>query len=114
MYHTLDTQYLSRALNVVKDNILPHMQQVFTYLHSDNATKRSAVTAEDIVSPLEMLFEFGELETVFPVDPTLRPVVYLGQASGNIGRPVSNWSSVKIGHNVSFILEASEPSTGLR
>jgi hypothetical protein len=86
----------------------------FNTHYFDSREKRSTVKLEEVVSPLDMLFEFGELDSAFPVDPLLKPVVYLGNKFSAIGHPHNKWRNDVIGNNLSCVIEASEPSTGMR
>lgn len=39
-----------------------------------------------IAGPLDMLFDFGELNAVHAPDPAARPVLLFGEGSSNLGR----------------------------
>ena len=109
---------MDKALTVLHENILPHNEQLLGLLFNSVAnSQRDTLTAEEMVSPLDLLFEFGELEARFPVDPILRPRVLVGQAISHcFGNPNSTykWKDEMIGDHHSCIVESCEPSTGLR
>jgi hypothetical protein len=103
----------------VQSNVLNHLEQVMAPLRSSHGPEqRRNIKASDIISPLQLLFEFGSLDTAFPVDPALQPVLYLGAESPShaLGGAVTNqkWNDVTVGSSLSAILEAYEPSTGMR
>lgn len=78
---------------------------------------RDSFTAEEMVSPLELLFDFGDLEARYPADPALRPRLFVGEAVrkcfGVYNSPYK-WKDEILGENPICIIESSEPSTGLR
>ena len=106
-------------MSVLRNNVLPHLDQVLTPIrNSHGIEQRQNIKASDIISPLQLLFEFGSMDAVFPVDPTLQPVVYLGAENSMhaLGGACTNqkWNDVSVGSSLSAIIEAYEPSTGMR
>jgi len=119
MFCTIDGYYVEKAISVLQNNVLNHVDQVMTPLrNSHGPEQRRSIKAGDIISPLQMLFEFGSLDTAFPVDPVLQPVLYLGaeDSSHALGAAITNqkWNDMTVGSSLSAILEAYEPSTGMR
>jgi hypothetical protein len=119
MFCTIDGYYVEKAILVLQNNVLNHLDQVMAPLrNSHGPEQRHAIKASDIISPLQMLFEFGSMDTAFPVDPTLQPVLYLGAEDPSLplGGAVTTqkWNEVTVGSSLSAILEAYEPSTGMR
>ena len=119
MFCTIDGYYVEKAITVLRSNVLNHLDQVMTPLrNSHGAEQRHAIKASTIISPLQMLFEFGSLDTAFPVDPALQPVLFLGpeDPSHALGGAITNqkWNDITVGSSLSSILEAYEPSTGMR
>lgn len=104
--------------------MLPHVLQSLGLLNGHGTTEnRSKLTAEDIVSPLDFLNDFGELESVYPPDPTLRPSVLFGPFSMAVGSASlhssalqSSWRSCRMAASnvLHAVTEGYEPSTGLR
>lgn len=119
MFCTIDGYYVEKAITVLQSNVINHLDQVLDPLrNSHGPDQRRSIKASEIVSPLQLLFEFGSLDTAFPVDPTLQPVLFLGAEKSLhvLGQPVtgSKWGDTTVGSSLSAILEACEPSTGMR
>jgi hypothetical protein len=119
MFCTIDGYYVERAITVLQSNVTNHLDQVMAPLrNSHGSDQRQNIKASEIISPLQMLFEFGSLGTAFPVDPALQPTLFLGaeDPSHALGGAVTNqkWNDVTVGSSLSAILEAYEPSTGMR
>jgi hypothetical protein len=108
----------------MRASVLPHVHQSIGLFNGHGTNEsRSRITAEDIVSPLDFLNDFGELESVYPPDPTLRPSVLLGPFSTAVGSPSlhssalhSSWRSCRMAASnvLHAVTEGYEPSTGLR
>lgn len=80
-------------------------------------SQRDSFSADEMVAPLDLLFDFGELEARFPADPALRPRLYVGEAIRRcfgILNTSYKWKDEIFGENPICIIESSEPSTGLR
>lgn len=80
-------------------------------------SQRDDFTADDLVGPLDLLFEFGELDCHFPPDPNLRPRVLVGNAIQKcfgVSNSIYKYKEELISDNLYFLIESSEPSTGLR
>lgn len=81
-------------------------------------SQRDKITGDDVIGPLEILYEFGELDLVVAQDDSHKPVALIGPYSsfiGNIMSPkASNWKSQKIENNLHLVIESSEPSSGIR
>lgn len=119
MFCTIDGYYVEKAINVLQSNVLNHVEQVMAPLrNSHGPEQRQSIRASDVISPLQLLFEFGSLDTAFPVDPALQPVLYLGAEvpSHALGGAITNqkWNDVTVGSSLSAIIEACEPTTGMR
>jgi hypothetical protein len=118
IFQTVDGYYLDRAINVLQQNILPHNEQMLGLLFSSiSNSQRDSLSAEEMVSPLDLLFEFGELEARFPPDPALRPRVLLGNAVRKcfgISNSSFKWKEETVEKNHFCLVESCEPSTGLR
>jgi hypothetical protein len=117
----LDGCTVDKAIDIVQATVLPNIQQAIGVLCGRGSTEsRLKLTAEEIAAPLDILFEFGELETVFPPDPNMRPLVLLGPYSNGIGAvsPASSnsaWKRVTASAAcLHAVLEVFEPSTGMR
>ncbi len=108
---------VTRAIDTMRTSILPHALQSLTILDTASADQRARLTAEDVCGPLDMLFEFGELDCAFAADPSMRPLVLFGVDSAAIGSvvPVGGWQSRIVGKkNLLVCMQGCEPSTGLR
>lgn len=118
LFKSVDGFVVDKAIDILRSSILPHVQQTVGILDTSTADQRSRLTAEDVAGPLEMLFEFGELECAYPVDPLMRPVVYFGLDSSAVGASATapeGWRSRTVGKkSLIAISEACEPSTGMR
>jgi hypothetical protein len=118
IFQTVDGYYLDRALNVLQQNILPHNEQMLGLLFSSiSNSQRESLSAEEMISPLDLLFEFGELEARFPPDPALRPRVLLGDAVRKcfgISNSSFKWKEETVDEKHFCLVESCEPSTGLR
>ena len=75
----------------------------------------------DAVGPLEMLYEFGELECIsgtVSVQTTHRPVLLFGTQTSSIGAQggiyPKKWQETTAGENLHTVIEGCEPSTGIR
>lgn len=117
LYRTIDPPCVQVAVEAAS-SAASHMLQCVSILDTATAEQRSRKTAEDILGPLEMLFEFGELHCAEPADPALRPVVLLGADSQALGLPRAQlprgWMNRTVGSSTHVVLEGCEPSTGLR
>ena len=78
MFRTVDGYTIDSAVDVFHRTVLPHASQLIGLLDTPTADQRARLTAEDVIGPLDMLFEFGELDCAFPVDPNLKPVIFFG------------------------------------
>ena len=116
LYRSVDGCYLEKAVSVLERSVVTHVDQAVTILLNTSAGGRSKLTAEEIVAPLDMLFEFGELDAAFPVDPSLRPRLYRGDEYSRIDihDPTYKWKDRIVGDSAALVMEASEPSTGVR
>ena len=85
--------------------------------NSVSNSQRDDLTADDLVGPLDLLFEFGELDCHFPPDPNLRPRVLIGNAIQKcfgVSNSLYKYKDEVVGDNLFFLIESCEPSTGLR
>ena len=138
IFQTLDTPHVDYAIRTMKNSVLPHVEQAISVVDAHTADQRSRLTVEDMLGPLDMLFEFGELQCANESDPNLRPVILIGPQTALLGAchrgqmlPYEEgqvrstdpalaglgpeWLASRIGSNTShFISEACEPSTGMR
>ena len=118
LFKSVDGHVVDKAIDILRVSVVPHANQTVGILDTTTADQRARLTAEDVVGPLEMLFEFGELECAFPVDPLMKPVVYFGldtSAIGSVSIPPDGWQNRTIGKkSLISVVEACEPSTGLR
>lgn len=112
----MDSCYLEKAVSVLENNVETHSEQVMSTIRNASGGARKQLSAEEVIAPLEMLFEFGELDCAFPCDPTLSPRVFRGDEYSRVDTydPLYKWREKVLGESSSIVLEASEPSTGMR
>lgn len=127
MLHThmlISITYLQLESALVSSrSIVMHSQQMLNVLNTKSSYPRSLLSADDILSPLDALYDFGEMGTVYPADPTLRPVALLGDDTGLLGACPSfheaanlTWRGKTVGDgaNMHLTVEACDPKSGLR
>jgi hypothetical protein len=94
------------------------MLQAIAMLDASTADQRMRVTGDEAVGPLEVLYEFGELDVPGALDPSTRPVVLFGAETAHFavenGQYGSQWRSAVVGSGLHAVYEACEPRTGLR
>lgn len=119
LFKSVDGYVVTKAIETLSESIVPHVDQVVAILDTETPDQRCRLTADEIIGPLDMLFEFGELDCPFPVDPQLKPIALFGVDSSLIGSstniPANEWRSRMVGKkSLLSIIEACEPSTGMR
>lgn len=116
LYRTVDGCYLEKAVSTLQRNVETHTEQVHAIIRNASGPSREKLSVEDALAPLEMLFEFGELDAAFPSDPSLRPRLFRGDEYSRVDTYDSTykWKDRVVGNNSTLILESSEPSTGMR
>ena len=117
LYRTIDAPCVHLAVETMRTSSLPHALQSIDLLDS-SAEQRARRTAEDILGPLDMLYEFGELHCAEPADPNMRPVLLLGADTQHFSLPRAQlprgWTTRPIGSAQHMVVEGGEPSTGMR
>lgn len=118
LYRTIDPPCVHMAIETARQSVLPHALQSIALLDTASAEQRSRKTTDDIIGPLEMLFEFGELHCAEPADPNMRPVVLFDAETQSLGLPrpqlPRGWASRTVGSATHVTMEGCEPSTGMR
>lgn len=118
LFRSVDGCCVSKCIDVTKRTVLPHALQMMRMLDADTAEQRSLVTAEEALGPLDMLFEFAELDCAIPVDPNLKPFVLFGADTEALGRPAvqfpRGWQSRTAAGCSHVVVEGSEPSCSIR
>lgn len=56
---------MDNAIRAMNRTIGPHMVQSICMLDASSADQRMRVTADDVVGPLEILYDFGVSGTLF-------------------------------------------------
>jgi len=112
--------HVDYALRTLHQSVLPHVAQGTAVMDTASAEQRARVTMEDLLGPLDMLFEYGELQSSAPTDPALRPLCLVGQdtlllgSCPRSGLPAS-WAQSRVGaRSMHYVVEACEPSSGIR
>lgn len=117
LYRTVDAPCVHLAVETMLQSSLPHALQSLDLLDA-SAEQRSRRSVEDVLGPLDMLYEFGELHCAEPADPNLRPVLLLGADTLHFSLPRTQlprgWATRQIGSAEHLVLEGAEPSTGMR
>lgn len=94
------------------------MHQLLSAMDAPTASQRDRITADDAIGPIDVLYEFGELDAVAPLEKMNRPIMLFGQWTsfiGNVTGPkTAKWRDQLIGNSLHAVVEASEPSSGLR
>ncbi|RYH10737.1 hypothetical protein EON65_39330, partial [archaeon] len=72
-------------MKITDSMIATYMQEMLTILDCPTITQRQRLSAEDIVGPLQVLFEFGELDASGVVENMMRPVVLFGEHTSELG-----------------------------
>ena len=122
LYRTVDGPCVDNAINMANSIILINALQVVSMLDSQTHDQRRKVTAEDAISPLEMIYEFGTMDSAFSVDSSLKPILLFGKDTNYIGNynsssthiSVKNWEKKCAEESLHTVYEAYEPSSGLR
>ena len=137
LYDYVDDYTVTQAVDRVTHTILPHTREFLEVLGYSLSSRSSSglestgssaigvdtvveVQVEEVLAPLELLFEFGELHTQFPVDPALRPVLLFGADTRYIGdtaelQKLSKSSASSITNTtLHCVVEGYEPSSGMR
>lgn len=116
MFKGVDGFMVDNAIFTIKKSVIPHVSQFLAILDTVTPDQRSRLTIEDITGPLDMLFDFGELECAIPADPTKRPYVLFGESTTSLGSQCSMDGTEHLLTSATFhgIVEGSEPSTGIR
>ena len=115
LLQAVDSYVVQRAITTMTHTILPHTKQFLEQLGSTLCTgateQRSAVTAEELINPLELLFEFGEMHTHHGVDPSIKPIMLLGTDTKYIGGSYVGSDNTQI-HSDSEFKESKESKEG--
>lgn len=118
LYRTLDSFYLENTIEVMNTAIIPHMTQFINALESMTISQRERITADEAIGPLDVLYEFGEMNAYAPLETANRPVALFGQYSSFIGNTITpkalKWKEQKIGQNLHCVVESTEPTCGMR
>jgi hypothetical protein len=112
----VDGCYLEKAVSTLQRNVETHSEQVQAVVRNATGSARQKLSVEEAMAPLDMLFEFGELDAAFPSDPSLRPCMFRGDEYSRMDTydPTYKWKDKVVGDSSTLILESSEPSTGMR
>eukprot|EP01032_Pedospumella_encystans_P011063 gene11063-12896_t len=118
IFRTVDGYYVENAIRTMNRSIGPHMVQAICMLDASSGEQRMRVSADDVVGPLEILYDFGEMEAAGTVDATTQPVVLFGPDTAQFGAVAgaypAGWKDQLAGKALHAILEGCEPSSGLR
>ena len=59
IFRTVDGYYVENAIRTMNRSIGPHMVQAICMLDASSGEQRMRVSADDVVGPLEILYDFG-------------------------------------------------------
>lgn len=98
--------------------IVPHCHQLLSALDAPTVSQRDRITADDAIGSLDVLYEFGELDALAPLEKMNRPVMLFGPYSSYIGNATgpkaSKWKDQLVDGSIHGVVESCEPSSGLR
>ena len=118
LFRTVDCFYVENATSLANAAIREHMIQFLGGLDTTTVNQRDRMTAEEAISPLEILYEFGEMEAAIPLEQSLKPVLLFGPFSNFIGNAIgpkaAKWKEFYPANSLHAVVESSEPATGLR
>lgn len=135
LFQCVDNYVVNHAIYTMVHTVLPHARQFLDQMGvslcgvlsgawdvapgaiNSTAPRNAEVTAEDLLGPFELLFQFGSMHTNFSVNPILRPIILFGVDTSHIGRPSDafDWTQHTASHgSLHCVVEACEPSTGIR
>lgn len=116
IYRTVDGYHVDSALRLTRSMISSHMLQLLSILDCPTVSQRQRLTADDILGPLHVLFDFGELEAIGVVESLMRPCLLLGAATNDLAAVSRGeaWEAATVGDSLHMVVESSEPSTGMR
>jgi hypothetical protein len=116
----LDIYCILHALEVTKSTIVPHVEQLISIMDTSLPSQRMKLNADDVLGPLEMMYEFGELESAGSLDKIPPPIVLFGENTIHIGQlhptfiKSTGWRTLCIDDSLHSVLEGCEPITGMR
>ncbi len=95
------------------------MQELSTVLDTQIPSQRARTVVDDIVGPLDVLYEFGELDCAGSLETMNKPIALFGKDTSLIGSlstgpKLVNLREKSIGDAIHGIIEGCEPTTGLR
>jgi hypothetical protein len=118
LFRTVDCFYLENATALANVAIREHTHQFLSILDANTVSQRDRLTADEIISPLDILYEFGEMEAAIPLEKSLKPALLFGPFSNFVGNTMgpkaSNWRHFYPANSLHCVVESSEPDTGLR
>lgn len=89
-------------------------------MQSSIPSQRKAITADDVIGPLEVMYEFGEIESAGSLEKISPPIVFFGPHTTQIGvlqqalAKSDAWRDHTIDRHLHTVFEGCEPSTGMR
>ncbi len=117
LIRSVDGVALRNAFDVVTKCIVPHFHQLLNILDTSSSEQRYNLTIEDVITPLMILYEFGEMASSTPLDPLLQPKLLAGVDTIHFSTKNADTISIETTHvkDASHILvEACEPGSGMR
>lgn len=98
--------------------ILTYVKLISVKLHLRLVLNLYQLSAEDILDPLLMLYEFGELQCISSIDRSSGPFILIGASTNDITYPnrfhSREPSQTFVNNAVHTIIEGFEPTTGIR
>lgn len=117
----MDCSFVQQAVQLTKNVIRPHVLEFISVLDTNIPSQRKKLTANEIIGPLEVLYEFGELDAAGSLEKVSPPIVLFGAQTAQIGtlQQVNGaasiaWKEQVVGESLHIVFEGCEPSTGMR
>lgn len=89
-------------------------------LHTSLPSQRRKLSADDVIGPLEVMYEFGEIESAGSLDKISPPIVLFGGQTTQVGvlqqalAKSNAWRDETLDSHLHLVVEGCEPSTGIR
>eukprot|EP00981_Chlorochromonas_danica_P008896 scaffold2338_cov184-Ochromonas_danica.AAC.7 len=116
LFRTVDSFYIDNAIKLTNAMIVPHLEQLLGVLDCPTVSQRQRLSADDVLGPLHVLFDFGELEAEGLVESFMKPMILFGASTENLinGRKNVDLDTALVSNSIHLVVESSEPSSGLR
>lgn len=121
LFRSVDCSFVQHATYLTKTIIHPHVLEFISVLDTSIPSQRKKLTANEVIGPLEVLYDFGELDAAGSLEKVSPPIVLFGPQTAQIGtlQQVNGaasiaWKEQVVGDSLHLVFEGCEPSTGMR